>query len=67
MGGAKSLSGLVRNYKGGDGRRLADYLGYFEALESLEDAIRFACHGREGKIHVHQRRVTVRGELCQPM
>jgi len=34
--------------------RLAAYLGYFQTLDSIEDVIRFACHGKDGKIHGHQ-------------
>lgn len=36
------------------GPKLDAYLDYFKALKSLDDAIRFACHGKEGKIHGHQ-------------
>ena len=32
-------------------------LSYFENLDSLDDAIRFGCLGKDGKIHGHQRRV----------
>lgn len=50
----QSLSTLVAIYRRKHGPRLAAYLDYFAKLESLEDAIRFACHGKEGKIHGHQ-------------
>ncbi|WP_013627482.1 hypothetical protein [Rubinisphaera brasiliensis] len=50
----KSLSQLVRIYKRKHGPRLAAYLGYFQTLDSIDDAIRFACHGKDGKIHGHQ-------------
>lgn len=50
----KTLSHFVRIYKRKHGPRLAAYLGYFQTLDSIEDAIRFACHGKEGKIHGHQ-------------
>lgn len=36
------------------GPRIATCLDYFTKLQSLEDGIRFACHGKEGKIHGHQ-------------
>lgn len=51
---SKSLSALVRIYQRKHGPRIADYLGYFQKLESLDDAIRFACHGKDGVIHSHQ-------------
>ncbi len=50
----KSLSQLVRIYKRKHGPRLAAYLDYFQNLDSVEDAIRYACHGKDGKIHGHQ-------------
>jgi len=50
----KPLSQLVRIYNRKHGPRLAAYLEYFQTLDSLEDAIRFACHGKDGKIHGHQ-------------
>jgi hypothetical protein len=53
----QSLSRLVRIYERKHGPRIAEYLGHFQKLDSLTDAIRFACHGRDGKIHGHQRRV----------
>lgn len=53
----KSLSKLVSIYRKQFAPRIAEYLGYFEKLESLDDAIRFGCLGKGGKIHGHQRRV----------
>jgi len=53
----KSLSTLVGIYKKQFAPRIAEYLGYFEKLGSLDDAIRFGCLGKDGKIHGHQRRV----------
>lgn len=50
----KSCSQLVRIYKRKHGPRLAAYLDYFQNLDSIEDAIRYACHGKDGKIHGHQ-------------
>ncbi|QDU94108.1 hypothetical protein [Lignipirellula cremea] len=50
----KPLSQLVRIYNRKHGSRLAAYLDYFQTLDSIEDAIRFACHGKEDKIHGHQ-------------
>jgi len=52
-----SLASLIRVYRYKYGPRLIAYLDYFERLNSLDDAIRFACHGRDGKIHSHQRRI----------
>lgn len=49
-----SLSNLVAIYRRKHGPRIAAYLDYFTKLQSLEDAIRFACHGKEGRIHGHQ-------------
>lgn len=49
-----SLSTLVAIYRRKHGPRIATYLGYFTKLQSLEEAIRFACHGKDGKIHGHQ-------------
>jgi hypothetical protein len=51
---AKSLSTLIRIYQRSYCPKLAEYLGYFKKLTSLEEAIQFACHGKEGKIHDHQ-------------
>lgn len=51
---SKSLSALVRIYQRKYGRRITEYLSYFQKLDSLDDAIRFACHGKDGKIHGHQ-------------
>jgi hypothetical protein len=53
----KTLSALVRIYQHRDGPRLAEYLNYFRNLGSVDEAIHFACHGREGRIHGHQHRV----------
>lgn len=53
----RSLSSLVAIYSRKHGPRLAAYLDYFQALRSLNDAIRYACQGKEGKIHIHQHRV----------
>ena len=52
----RPLSTLVAIYRSRPdlGPKLDDYLDYFRALKSLDDAIRFACHGKEGKIHGHQ-------------
>jgi len=50
----QSLSTLVAIYRRKHGPRIAAYLDYFTKLESLDDAIRYACHGKEGKIHGHQ-------------
>lgn len=55
--GQKSLPTLVGIYRHEFAPRISEYLDYFHGLESLEHAIHFACHGREGKIHDHQRRV----------
>lgn len=49
-----SLSILVAIYRRKYGPRIAAYLDYFVKLTSLDDAIRFACHGKEGNIHGHQ-------------
>lgn len=54
---ADRLANLVRDYEAEHAPRLAAYLDYFAGLKSLEDAIRYACHGKEGKMHVHQFRV----------
>ncbi|MEX2140007.1 MAG: hypothetical protein WD894_12145 [Pirellulales bacterium] len=51
---SKSLSALVRIYQRKYGPRIAEYLSYFQKLESLDDVIRFACHGKDGLIHGHQ-------------
>lgn len=51
---AKSLASLVRLYQRKHGPRLTTYLDYFTTLQSLESAVRFACHGKDGKIHGHQ-------------
>ena len=51
---AQPLNQLVRIYKRKHGPRLAAYLDFFRELDLLDDAIRFACHGKEGKIHGHQ-------------
>lgn len=50
----QSLSTLVAIYRRKHGPRIAAYLDYFQKLESLDAAIRFACHGKDGKIHGHQ-------------
>ena len=50
----QSLSTLVRIYQRKDGPKTAAYLAYFQTLESLDEAVRFACHGKDGKIHDHQ-------------
>ena len=52
----QSLSKLVAIYRRRVdlGPRLDDYLDYFKALRSLDDAIRFSCHGKDGRIHGHQ-------------
>lgn len=50
----QSLSTLVAIYRRKHGPRIAAYLGYFAKLPSLDEAIRFACHGKDGKIHGHQ-------------
>ncbi|MCA9088023.1 MAG: hypothetical protein KDA90_05235 [Planctomycetaceae bacterium] len=51
----QTLSTLVAIYRRRNGPRIAAYLDYFRhELHSLDDAIRFACHGKEGKIHGHQ-------------
>jgi|SRR6185295_16322051 len=54
-----SLEALVRVYQWKFGPKLERYLGYWQALESLEDAIRRAAQakGADGKINRHQRRV----------
>ncbi len=54
---ADRLTNLVRDYQSDCGPRLAAYLDYFASLKSLDDAIRFACHGKDGKTHPHQFRV----------
>lgn len=52
----QSLSSLVAIYRrrADLGPKLDDYLDYFTKLKSPEEAIRFACHGKDGKIHGHQ-------------
>jgi hypothetical protein len=50
----QSLATLVAIYRRKDVPRIAAYLEYFQKLESLDDAIRFACHGKEGILHSHQ-------------
>lgn len=52
----QSLPTLVAIYRRRPdlGPKLDAYLDYFKAMKSLDDAIRFACHGKEGKIHGHQ-------------
>lgn len=50
----KSLSYLVAIYRRKYGPNIAAYLNYFTELPSLDDAIRFACHGKDSKIHGHQ-------------
>ena len=50
----QSLSTLVAIYRRKHGPRIAAYLDYFTKLTSLDDAIRFAGHGKEGKTHGHQ-------------
>lgn len=55
--GHSSLPALVRDYCRKSGPRLAENLAYFRGLKTLDDAIYFACHGKEGRIHDHQRRV----------
>jgi hypothetical protein len=50
----RSLATLVAVYRRTNGPRLAAYLDYFAKLASLDDAIRFACHGKDGQIHGHQ-------------
>lgn len=52
-----SLSNLVAIYRRIHAPKLDSYLRYFQGLKTLDDAIRFACHGRDGKIHDHQRLV----------
>lgn len=54
---ADRLAALVRMYQRKYGPGLADYLDYFKSLASIEDAIRYACHGKDGKMHRHQFRV----------
>lgn len=49
----QSLSDMVAIYRK-DASSLTGYLKYFQMLTSLEDAIRFACHGKDGKIYGHQ-------------
>lgn len=53
----QSFSTLVKTYRREYDPKLEDYLGYFTKLRLLDDAIRFACRGRDGKIHEHQYRV----------
>ena len=50
----KSLSTLVAIYRRNHAPRIVAYLGYFTKLKSLDAAIRFACHGKDGRIHGHQ-------------
>lgn len=50
----KSISTLVAIYRRKYGPIIAAYLNYFVKLSSLDDAIRFACHGKAGIIHGHQ-------------
>lgn len=57
MGQNTSLKKLVGIYQRKHGPRLEEYLDYFRNLGSLNDAIHFACHGKDGKIHGHQRLV----------
>jgi hypothetical protein len=52
-----SLPSLIRDYRCRFGPRLAEYLAYFHDLRSPDDAMRFVCHGKEGRINAHQRRV----------
>jgi hypothetical protein len=54
MKSERSLAALVAIYRRVHGPRLAAYLDNFTKLGSLDDAIRFACHGKEGRIHSHQ-------------
>ena len=54
---ADRLADFVRMYQRKYAPSLAAYLDYFASLKSLEDAIRYACHGKDGKMHVHQFRV----------
>lgn len=54
---AKPLPTLVAIYHREFGPRLLKYLDHFENLDSLDDAIHFACVGKGGNIHGHQRRV----------
>ena len=51
----KSLATLVRIYRKKAG--LPNYLRHYEQLKSIDDAIRDACLGANGKVHGHQRRV----------
>ncbi len=53
----RPLSSLVAIYNRENGPNLDDDLQFYRNLASIDDAIRFACHGRNGKIHKHQRRV----------
>jgi hypothetical protein len=57
MSGKQSLSALVRKYRVEDGPRLDAYLDYFRKLGTIDEAIEFACLGKDGKIHDHQYRV----------
>ena len=54
---ADRLANSVRIYQRKHAPRLAAYLDYFASIKSLEDAIRYACHGKDGKMHRHQFRV----------
>lgn len=49
-----SLSKLVRIYLRMHGPKLDAYLDHYRRLENPENAIRQACHGKEGNIHSHQ-------------
>ena len=55
--GAKSLASLVGIYQRHFGPGLDDYLDYYSKLDSLNNAITFACLGAHGKVPNHQRRV----------
>jgi hypothetical protein len=50
----QSLSTLVAIYRRKHGPEIVAYLDYFQKLGSLDEAIRFACHGKDGQIHGHQ-------------
>jgi hypothetical protein len=50
----RSIPTLVAIYRRIHGPRIAAYLDYFTELKSLDDAICFACHGKDGQIHSHQ-------------
>jgi len=53
----KSLASLVRIYQRQFGPDLDEYLDYYSKLDSLNNAITFACLGKDGKVPNHQRRV----------